>query len=73
MRSGGKQNSSRTNWQRNCAKRGKKSLGQRGEALSGKDYAAVGMGLKYFDRKLRTNKSLRQIHQPFLQFLNLEM
>ena len=47
------------------------TLAELGEAIGGKDYAAVGMGLRYFDGRLRKDKALQRLHQQVLTFLNL--
>ena len=49
------------------------TLRELGEAMGGKDYAAVGMGLKRFERRLRDDKALQRAHQRVLHTLNVKM
>ena len=47
------------------------TLAQLGEAIGGKDYAAVSVGLKTFDAKLRKDRRLKKAHQAIVENLNL--
>lgn len=47
------------------------TLAELGEAVGGRDYAAVSMGLKYFEQKLDADRSLRQIRDRVERILNL--
>ena len=47
------------------------TLAQPGEEIGGKDYAAVSMGLKYFDRKLQNARTLKKAHKAIAKILNL--
>lgn len=47
------------------------TLGQLGEVIGGKDYAAVCMGLKRFQRRMNHDKTLQRTHQAVVELLNV--
>ena len=48
------------------------TLGEIGTQMGGSDYAAIGMGLKRFDQRLKKDRSLRHSYKAVSQMLDVK-